>query len=382
MYTNNDIAKIDPPKTMAELNALDATREVPYLKARCNRMHIHVPPPNPSPGEIIPYIERALAIHLKDPVREAGPMSGDFMEWKLIREEYEEFISYLRALMQTQATPSRHPSHQSHASHQSHPPSYTERHESEPKPNQKRTDSEPPSQTPPSQHSQVNQKRTESESNPDQNRNDSEPSAQKTSKQAETPPNDPPKIDRDAIAAQIDKYDLAQTVQCMIDQEMLPNPEKVGLQKFGSAFLDLAGPPRRVRLDELNPKSKFFILGLLEENSLEKVQRKLLLPPPFGPYWAASKSALRRFRLREHAREAKRNQRAMRKQIAELKSDAENPEAEFTAITEKLLKLRLVEASLNPDPDLTQTKTLVEMLEKIHAGKLAERKVLLAESKS
>jgi hypothetical protein len=25
-------------------------------------------------------------------------MSGDFMEWKLIREEYEEFITYLKSL--------------------------------------------------------------------------------------------------------------------------------------------------------------------------------------------------------------------------------------------------------------------------------------------
>ena len=98
MYTNNDITKIDPPQTLADLTALDATREVPYLKARCNRMQIPIPSPNPAPSEILPHIQQTLARHSKDPTRDAGPMSGDFMEWKLIREEYEEFITYLKSL--------------------------------------------------------------------------------------------------------------------------------------------------------------------------------------------------------------------------------------------------------------------------------------------
>jgi hypothetical protein len=42
----------------------------------------------------------------------------------------------------------------------------------------------------------------------------------------------------------------------------------------------------------------------------------------------------------------------------------------------------MIESSLAPDPDLTQTKTLVGLLEKIRAGQLAERKLALAESKS
>src|SRR4051794_6534733 len=99
MYNNNnDITKIEPPKTLAELAALDAARQVPYLKARCNRMLIHIPNPNPTPTEIIPHIQQTLARHLKDPARETGAMSGDYMEWNLIREEYEEFLIYLKTL--------------------------------------------------------------------------------------------------------------------------------------------------------------------------------------------------------------------------------------------------------------------------------------------
>lgn len=380
MYTNNDITKMDPPKTLAELTALDATREVPYLKARCNRMQIHIPLPNPTPSQIIPYIQSALTTHLKDPVREAGPMSGDFMEWKLICEEYEEFIAYLRALVASQSQ--THSPHQSHQSHSSHSTSSTPRHESETKPKQNRNEPETPSQPSAAQDPAVKQNRNESEMKTEQNRNDSETAEQNASNPEENPENVSPKFDRDAFKAKIDKLDFAQAVQSMIDHEMLPDPDKVGLDKYGGAFCDLVGPPRRIRIENLSAQLKSFILALLEDHSLKKAQAKLLLPPPFGPYMATSQSALYRFRLREHAREAKRHQRDIQKQIAQLKSDAENPEAEFTAVTEKFLKLRLVEASLNPDPDLTQTKILVEMLEKIHAGKLAERKVALAESKS
>jgi hypothetical protein len=90
---------------------------------------------------------------------------------------------------------------------------------------------------------------------------------------------------------------------------------------------------------------------------------------------------LRCFRISEHARQAKRNERALRQQIADLKNKADDPAADFSEVTEKFLKLRLVEFSLHPDFDLAQTKALIDMLEKIRAGKLAERKLALAESK-
>src|SRR5207253_2594289 len=58
-----DTLEIPFPKTIEELTALDSTREVPYLKAICNRRHIHTPGPNPSPSEIIPIIEQRLREH-------------------------------------------------------------------------------------------------------------------------------------------------------------------------------------------------------------------------------------------------------------------------------------------------------------------------------
>ena len=91
---------------------------------------------------------------------------------------------------------------------------------------------------------------------------------------------------------------------------------------------------------------------------------------------------MRRLELRHQAREAKRNHQTLRQQIAALLSQPDLPEADFARVTGQLLKLRMIESSLAPDPDLTQTKTLVGLLEKIRAGQLAERKLALAQSKS
>src|ERR1041385_4850364 len=117
MYAN-DITKITPPATLADLAALDATREVPYLKARCNRMGIHIPSPNPPPPEIIPYIERRLYEHNKRRSMFLSDCSGDYFEWKAIKEDLEEFISYLRSLQNS---------------------SLEKRHETEPKPDRNGT---------------------------------------------------------------------------------------------------------------------------------------------------------------------------------------------------------------------------------------------------
>jgi len=97
MYSN-DIFKMTPPATLAELAALDATREIPYLKARCNRMGIHIPTPNPTSSEIIPHIETRLSKHVAIGPRALSDRSGDYFEWKAIKEDLEEFITYLRSL--------------------------------------------------------------------------------------------------------------------------------------------------------------------------------------------------------------------------------------------------------------------------------------------
>ena len=73
------------------------TNEVPPLKARCNRIGIHVPGDNPTPAEIIPIIERRLAAHMNHVGRTGSEYSGDFVEWKLIHDEYHEFLQQLRA---------------------------------------------------------------------------------------------------------------------------------------------------------------------------------------------------------------------------------------------------------------------------------------------
>src|SRR4051812_13411640 len=58
-----DTWQIPFPKPMDDLAALDAPREVPYLKPLCNRRFIGTPGPNPSPSEIIPNIEQIVTTH-------------------------------------------------------------------------------------------------------------------------------------------------------------------------------------------------------------------------------------------------------------------------------------------------------------------------------
>ena len=365
MYSNDNFWKITPPATMADLAALDATRETPYLKARCNRMGLHIPNPNPPPAQIIPYLETRLEKHIATGPQAYSDCSADYFQWKSIKEDLEEFISWLKSLIA---------SAQNSAS--TTPPT------PEPKSDQNRPENEPSAQPAAAQQPPADQNRTESESDPDQNRPDSEPPAQNISKQAQILQIDPEEKELQALLAQAAKLDnLYDAVKFAIHHKLLPDPDQCGESEYRLAFFDRFGPPRRCRLDRVHPNVKTLILSLLEEFSLQRVQDRLLCPPPIGAYLVTSKSALRRFRISEHAREAKRNQRALRKQIEEMNIDANNPAADFIVISEKLLKLRLVESSLHPDPDLTQTKTLIDMLEKIHAGKLAERKVALAESK-
>src|SRR3954464_13705863 len=71
--------------------------EISPLKARCNRMAIHVPGDNPTPAQIIPIIEQRLAAHQKHIAKTCNPWTGDFIEWKNINDPYHEFLTDLRA---------------------------------------------------------------------------------------------------------------------------------------------------------------------------------------------------------------------------------------------------------------------------------------------
>jgi hypothetical protein len=87
------------PKTLTELAALDATRAVPYLKSLCNRRFIHVPGPNPTPAEIIPYIQKRLDTHNKNIPQHRTEHSDLYLDWKLAHQDLTEFIQDLRNLL-------------------------------------------------------------------------------------------------------------------------------------------------------------------------------------------------------------------------------------------------------------------------------------------
>ena len=172
-----------------------------------------------------------------------------------------------------------------------------------------------------------------------------------------------------------------QQLQDLASKTILHEPEESNLREYGNIYFDIYGPAKPARGDQLHPEVQQGLLLMLENLSLQKVQRKLALPPPFGLYIMVSKSALRRFKIRHHTLETKRTRRSLRKQIEAALIQPDLTDADFARVTDQLLKLRLVESGLKPDPDLAETKTLIDMLEKIRAGKIAERKIALAESK-
>jgi hypothetical protein len=96
-----DTLQLPFPKNMDALAALDATREIPYLKALCNRRFIRTPGPNPPPEQIIPIIEQCLATHRS--LRPIGCIehADIFVEWRLFEEDLADFLSQLKSLSPT-----------------------------------------------------------------------------------------------------------------------------------------------------------------------------------------------------------------------------------------------------------------------------------------
>jgi hypothetical protein len=89
------------PKNQAELDALDATREVPYLKALCNRRHIHTPGRRPTPEQIIPIVQQILDAHIPKLPRNLTKTCDIYLEWRLIRDDLTDFLKDLHSLLPT-----------------------------------------------------------------------------------------------------------------------------------------------------------------------------------------------------------------------------------------------------------------------------------------
>ena len=99
-----DTADIPFPKTVSELHALDATREIPYLKALCNRRQIHTPGKNPTSAQIIPIIEHILTAHIAKLPRGLSQTCDIYVEWKLIHDDLAEFLAQLKSLLPDSAS--------------------------------------------------------------------------------------------------------------------------------------------------------------------------------------------------------------------------------------------------------------------------------------
>lgn len=94
-----DTTQIPFPKTLAELAALDASREIPYLKALCNRRRIRTPSANPGPNEIIPIVQTLLADHQKHVPFGSNPHNGESCEWHAVHDDLTDFLTQLQNLL-------------------------------------------------------------------------------------------------------------------------------------------------------------------------------------------------------------------------------------------------------------------------------------------
>jgi hypothetical protein len=384
------------------------------LREQCSAVGIPIAAHRPTVAEVLPIIEQRLAAHLRDAIPEN---SCDYPEWKSQHDNLQELLARLKPSTPGDS-PTSIPSIESSPSIQSIPsrasaPSRlcvnplsepNEPTETQPVPNRHKTG--PTGQPIADQQNLPASNREKSGTEPGQNREPAQnppkslqnttPTAAPTPKCPPPPPTSDPcdtsesepsvassaeKLDRAAFQARLQKSksDMAELAQCAIDHGVLPDPKKCALTEYTNAFFDLAGPPRPRRLDQLDPQIRAMILALIEDHKYKYVQDKLMLPPPFGPYILTSKSSLSRLKTSQHAREARRSNRALKREITDLAKALEVAKGDYNAVTEKLLQVRLMEATLHPSPDLAQTKTLIDMLEKIRAGKLAERKQTLAE---
>jgi hypothetical protein len=71
-------------------------REVPFLKAECQRRGIHPPYDNPTAEQLIPFIEQHLATHQKHFGRNFEPSNGYRNEWEQTNTDLEQFLAQLR----------------------------------------------------------------------------------------------------------------------------------------------------------------------------------------------------------------------------------------------------------------------------------------------
>jgi hypothetical protein len=341
------------------MNCTNQNTELSPLKIRCNRLRIYVSGHNPTPAEIIPIIEQRLADHRHDPARTAGPWSGDFIEWKLIHDEYHEFLADLRKLSAPPAPAgSENPS-----------PAFTP--------------------TLPQNSSTKNSPQC-----------DSTVANQQSTADSKLIPGDSKVIPGDSEVIPDDPTFTSSDSDSLKPEPHFPQPSQAGsptgskhqtpsepfdINKYLSsdeiqASLDLQGYlSGRSPLDDLPSQQQQAIILLLEDHPAWRVAKVLAQPEPHGLSFKVAPVTLNRFKKRfaiaKDACRKAQNQKA----IDDLLSKANDTEETFQTAIQRLIKIRLITTTSEPNANLDTMDLLITSLTKLRKQTLAERKQLHVE---
>jgi len=354
------------------------TAEMPPLKARCNKIGIHVPSRNPTPAEIIPYLEERLAAHQNHFAKTMDPSCAYYVEWKSVNDELTQFLDELRP-SKKQILP------ENSARFSQAPPT---QHEAE------CTDSARKCTT--GVREETNGVRPDTtgaqeETIGAQNKTSSAPSDEPIQPtQSDVPPNldddeEDELEDDDQLGNDETEEEEAEDEELDAQLEADLDAESAGFendaQRMAEAAEDLkAELTRRNRFDRLTAEQQSAIVALLDSHhSLDTVVRLIAKPTPPGMNFKISKSGLAKFARRYKARETERRRIQNAQASADLLDKSEDPDKAFQTAFERLLRLRLLTTTSEPDAPLETIDALTSTLLKFRKQALAERKQLHAE---
>jgi hypothetical protein len=369
--------------------------QISPLKARCNRMGIHVPCDNPTPAEIVPIIEQRLAAHQKHRSKNANPWTGDFAEWKNIHDAYTEFLSDLQEVGRRcpQRAASAHNTFEKPIACCVQPASEKQTTTTNPitltssippvspillTPQNKIPPSEPGKNSEPPQPQQTharNEPGTKSEQpgikseSPGITQNDPGKFPNKTGNSRQPKPiSEPsssttPSSENAAPSGQEDP-DAPPKIQST-DEEFIAAVADLHYQRKG-----------RSPFDKLSDQDQAIVIDLCEKFTWQTVLKTSAQPSPIGYALKAGKTALYDFRKRYEKRCKEQKAQAN----IDLLNKSSDPAHTFAEIFARLIQTKVLAVASDPHLSLNTCDALITTLNKFRKQTLAERKQLHAET--
>ena len=339
-------------------------REVPYLKAQCQRRGIHPPFDDPTADQLIPIIEDRLATHQKHFGRTCDPTSGYYTEWKYVNDDLQSFLTELRAAAGKNSAVSAAPLPKINSaaanSAATNPPKNISS-ENAGLSGSTVANQQPSAGSLPgfagSDPGPARSGPASSGSDPLKPTNPVEPSNDDDEKAHHNAPQVEPQT----------AHDKNSDDGCAIEGELHDDAFEASLDLHSH----LSG---RSPLDELSFNEQNAILRLLDTYSAWRVVETLARPRPYGLNLKTSKSALNLFRKRFAKAKENAIKALQQSSIDDLMAKANESEDIFQAAVQRCLKTRLLTATSDPNSNLADINTLVLSLTRLRKQALAEQK--------